>query len=133
MHAKPVFVDTSGRRGRLLRRGGIALGISLAGFLAVIGFGIISGAATPLTPWSGGTAKHPRVAAGSTTPALVPKNVPVPGTSGATPRPRTTSAKPTATPKTTATTATATATATATRHGNATHTPPGLARKTKTP
>ncbi len=125
VHAKPVFVDTSGRRGRLLRRGGLALGIALAGFLMVVGVGIVGGAATPLTPWAGdGGGSHSPAAVAPVAPTLLPKNSPRPATSSRAPHPRT-SAK-TSTP-------TASATTTPTRHGNAPATPPGQAKKTKNP
>ncbi|MFJ6465313.1 hypothetical protein ACIQM0_30515 [Streptomyces sp. NPDC091387] len=39
----PVFVDSSGRRARLLRRAGIALGIACAGYTAVLGLSFMGG------------------------------------------------------------------------------------------
>ncbi|MEV6162945.1 hypothetical protein AB0L71_13645 [Streptomyces sp. NPDC052052] len=39
----PVFVDSSGRRARLLRRAGIALGVSCVGYAAVLGLAFMGG------------------------------------------------------------------------------------------
>ncbi|MFJ9682500.1 hypothetical protein ACIRP2_31275 [Streptomyces sp. NPDC101194] len=39
----PVFVDSSGRRARLLRRAGIALGIACVGYVAVLGLAFAGG------------------------------------------------------------------------------------------
>ncbi|WP_392673874.1 hypothetical protein [Streptomyces sp. LN785] len=39
----PVFVDGSGRRARLLRRAGIALGLGCAGYVAVLGLAFMGG------------------------------------------------------------------------------------------
>lgn len=39
----PVFVDSSGRRARLLRRAGVALGIAIAGYAAVLGLSFMGG------------------------------------------------------------------------------------------
>jgi hypothetical protein len=47
----PVFVDRTGRRRRLARNAGIALGCVLAAYLTVVVFGLVSGADAPLTPW----------------------------------------------------------------------------------
>jgi hypothetical protein len=47
----PVFVDRTGRRRRLARNAGIAIGCVLTAYLAVVAFGLVSGADAPLTPW----------------------------------------------------------------------------------
>ncbi|MFF2328444.1 MULTISPECIES: hypothetical protein [unclassified Streptomyces] len=39
----PVFVDSTGRRARLLRRAGIALGVACAGYAAVLGLAFMGG------------------------------------------------------------------------------------------
>ncbi|MFG2626172.1 hypothetical protein [Streptomyces sp. NPDC048473] len=39
----PVFVDSSGRRARLLRRAGIALGVACVGYAAVLGLAFMGG------------------------------------------------------------------------------------------
>ncbi|MFC9620230.1 hypothetical protein ACFTXM_09595 [Streptomyces sp. NPDC056930] len=39
----PVFVDGSGRRARLLRRAGIALGVACVGYAAVLGLAFVGG------------------------------------------------------------------------------------------
>lgn len=48
---EPVFVDPSGRRRRIVRRAGIALGCLLAAYLVIVAFGLVTGARAPLTPW----------------------------------------------------------------------------------
>ncbi|MFJ1745817.1 hypothetical protein ACIOJD_06180 [Streptomyces sp. NPDC088116] len=55
----PVFVDASGRRARLLRRAGIALGIACAGYVAVLGLAFMGGislAPSEILPFDGGPA-----------------------------------------------------------------------------
>lgn len=47
----PVFVDRTGRRRRFARNAGIAVGCLLAAYLAVVAFGLVSGADAPMTPW----------------------------------------------------------------------------------
>lgn len=47
----PVFVDHTGRRRRLARNVGIAVGCVLVAYLAVVAFGLVSGSGAPLTPW----------------------------------------------------------------------------------
>lgn len=47
----PVFVDHTGRRRRLARNVGIAVGCALVAYLAVVAFGLVSGSGAPLTPW----------------------------------------------------------------------------------
>ncbi|MFD9498183.1 hypothetical protein [Streptomyces sp. NPDC060035] len=57
--AGPVFVDSSGRRARLLRRAGTLLGITCAGYAAVLGLAFMGGISlTPsqLLPFDGGPA-----------------------------------------------------------------------------
>ncbi|MFG3136721.1 hypothetical protein ACGFZA_10915 [Streptomyces sp. NPDC048211] len=39
----PVFVDTSGRRARLLRRAGAALGVACVGYVAVLALAFMGG------------------------------------------------------------------------------------------
>src|SRR5690349_19644983 len=88
---EPVVADASGRRGRLLGRGGFIVAAVLAGFISAI----VDPPAMPRTPWTEGDAPRPPVAAGPTGPSLTPKNPARPGPSGAAPRPRpTTTATP---------------------------------------
>ncbi|MCO5972043.1 hypothetical protein [Actinoallomurus soli] len=47
----PVFVDPTGRRARIMRRTGIALGCLIAGYLVLVAVGMATGARVPLTPW----------------------------------------------------------------------------------
>jgi hypothetical protein len=54
----PVFVDRTGRRRRLARNAGIAVGCLLAAYLAVVTFGLVSGADAPLTPWPAPKSSH---------------------------------------------------------------------------
>ncbi|MFE2088975.1 hypothetical protein [Streptomyces sp. NBC_00841] len=42
-HGGPVFVDSSGRRARLFRRAGIALGVACVGYVAVLGLAFMGG------------------------------------------------------------------------------------------
>ncbi|MFF5259091.1 hypothetical protein ACFY4C_09095 [Actinomadura viridis] len=49
----PVFVDASGRRGRLLRRAGLGAGTALVLYLGAVGVSLVAGADVPLTPWTG--------------------------------------------------------------------------------
>ncbi|WP_031089754.1 hypothetical protein [Streptomyces sp. NRRL S-15] len=55
----PVFVDSSGRRARLLRRAGVLLGTVCVGYAAVLGLAFMGGVSlTPsqLLPFEGGPA-----------------------------------------------------------------------------
>jgi hypothetical protein len=55
----PVFVDTSGRRAKLLRRAGMLLGAVCVGYAAVLGLAFMGGISlTPsqLVPFAGGPA-----------------------------------------------------------------------------
>ncbi|AXG78401.1 hypothetical protein DVK44_12535 [Streptomyces paludis] len=55
----PVFVDTSGRRSRLLRRAGVVFGIVCIGYVAVLGLAFMGGISlTPseISPFNGGPA-----------------------------------------------------------------------------
>lgn len=52
MHIEPVFVDASGRRRRLIRRSGLAAGVALTVFMAMLVIGVATGSGVPLTPWS---------------------------------------------------------------------------------
>lgn len=56
---EPVFVDRTGRRRRLARNAGIAVGCLLAAYLAVVAFGLVSGAGAPMTPWPAAKPSHP--------------------------------------------------------------------------
>ncbi|MBM7439870.1 hypothetical protein [Streptomyces sp. HB132] len=58
-HEGPVFVDSSGRRARLLRRAGMLLGTVCVGYAAVLGLAFMGGISlTPaqLLPFDGGPA-----------------------------------------------------------------------------
>ncbi|MEV7869547.1 hypothetical protein AB0P17_26415 [Streptomyces sp. NPDC088124] len=55
----PVFVDASGRRARLLRRAGVALGIVTLGYVAVLGLAFVGGISlspSQVLPFDGGPA-----------------------------------------------------------------------------
>jgi hypothetical protein len=47
----PVFVDHTGRRRRLTRGAGLAVGVILVAYLGVLVVGLVSGSGAPLTPW----------------------------------------------------------------------------------
>lgn len=54
----PVFVDSSGRRARLLRRAGAALGVACAGYAAVLALAFMGGISlspSTLLPFDGAT------------------------------------------------------------------------------
>ncbi|WP_147312200.1 hypothetical protein [Thermomonospora umbrina] len=51
----PVFVDSSGRRARVVRRLGVGASVALAAYLAAVGVSLVAGAEVPLTPWTGGS------------------------------------------------------------------------------
>lgn len=70
--AEPVFVDSTGWRGRLGRRLGLAAGAVLVVFLGALGLGMATGPDVPLTPWSEQSAR-PRV---KMTPPDVPTEKP---------------------------------------------------------
>ncbi|WP_338699979.1 hypothetical protein V2W30_25130 [Streptomyces sp. Q6] len=93
-----VFVDGSGRRGRLMRRGGIALGAACVVFLGVIVTGLFGSSPSggPL-PWSddSGNGKQPR-AEHSGAPAVSPDPVPTGDRTSAASPSATTSAHPSA-------------------------------------
>ncbi|GLY75197.1 hypothetical protein Airi01_034640 [Actinoallomurus iriomotensis] len=55
---EPVFVDRTGRRRRLVRNAGIAVGCLLAAYLAVVAFGLVSGADAPMAPWPAPKPSH---------------------------------------------------------------------------
>jgi len=131
VHAKPVFVDPSGRRGRLLRRGGLAAGIALAGFLGIVGFSIVGGAATPLTPWISAPSHAAEQPAASHRPTRTPS--PTAGRTASHTRPSSPAVKRTSSSTTSPAATSAVSTASTHGHGNATRTPPGLAKKTKSP
>lgn len=44
-------MDPTGRRARIVRRTGIALGCVLAAYLVLVGVGLATGIRVPLTPW----------------------------------------------------------------------------------
>lgn len=46
-----VFVDPTGRRRRIARGVGIAVGCLLTAYLAIVAFGLATGSGAPLTPW----------------------------------------------------------------------------------
>jgi hypothetical protein len=46
----PIFVDSSGRRARLLRRAGILLGVACIGYAAVLGMAFMGWGGSSLTP-----------------------------------------------------------------------------------
>ncbi|MFJ2218079.1 hypothetical protein ACIQVO_37575 [Streptomyces sp. NPDC101062] len=57
--AGPVFVDASGRRARLLRRAGMALGVVTLGYVAVLGLAFMGGISlspSEILPFDGGPA-----------------------------------------------------------------------------
>ena len=76
-----MFVDVSGRRRRLIRHGGIVLGLVLSAYLAMMGVGLLTGTHIPMTPWTGEAHGKDRANVGADLgePRLVPKGViPVP-------------------------------------------------------
>jgi hypothetical protein len=85
LHA--VFVDPSGRRRWIFRRGGIAVCWLVAGFLVVVGIGLITGVGAPLTPWLGADRSAKTVSASRTgIPSSAPPPRPAaPGTTDAGP------------------------------------------------
>jgi hypothetical protein len=74
---QPVFVDVSGRRRRLIRHGGIVLGLLLSAYLAMMGVGLLTGTHIPMTPWTGEARGKDRTNVGADLgePRLVPKGV----------------------------------------------------------
>jgi hypothetical protein len=74
VHIEPVFVDASGRRRRVVRRAGLALGVALAVFVVLLVVGVATGSGVPLTPWSAPSDNRPqqRMVPGGG-PALLPK------------------------------------------------------------
>ncbi|MEU2671021.1 hypothetical protein ABZ622_19525 [Streptomyces sp. NPDC007164] len=57
----PVFVDSTGRRARVLRRAGIALGVACAGYAAVLGLAFVGGISvspSQLLPFDGAPASR---------------------------------------------------------------------------
>ncbi|MCO6006559.1 hypothetical protein NE236_16360 [Actinoallomurus purpureus] len=78
----PVFVDPTGRRAKIMRRAGIALGCLVAAYLALITVGLATGARVPLTPWP--QTKHSK--SGPAEDGLMPRSGarnPLPGRSSA--------------------------------------------------
>jgi hypothetical protein len=83
LEPEPVFVDRTGRRRRLARNAGIAVGCLLAAYLAVVAFGLVSGADAPMTPWPAPKPshrtvlpRHGRIAARQDTPRPEAKPTP---------------------------------------------------------
>jgi hypothetical protein len=58
LEPEPVFVDRTGRRRRLTRKVGIAIGCLLTVYLAVVAFGLAGGAGAPMTPWPAPKPSH---------------------------------------------------------------------------
>ncbi|MFJ9055449.1 hypothetical protein [Streptomyces sp. NPDC102409] len=86
----PVFVDSSGRRARLLRRAGMLLGTGCVGYAAVLALAFMGGISlTPsqLLPFDGGPAAEARPGGGTTRPGYglppggtaPPSGAPAPG------------------------------------------------------
>ncbi|WP_460366965.1 hypothetical protein, partial [Actinocorallia lasiicapitis] len=50
-HGKPVFVDGTGRRRKLMRRAGLGFGALLGGYALVLGIGLGTGADVPMDDW----------------------------------------------------------------------------------
>ncbi|MEU2488102.1 hypothetical protein ABZ773_09345 [Streptomyces sp. NPDC047804] len=88
----PVFVDSSGRRAKLLRRAGVLLGTVCVGYAAVLGLAFMGGislAPSQLLPFDGGPAAEagpgPGTQPGYGMPpggTAPPSGVPVPRASG---------------------------------------------------
>ena len=79
----PVFVDSSGRRAKLLRRAGVLLGTLCVGYAAVLGLAFMGGISltpSPLRPFEGGPAAGAGPGGGAR-----PGHGPAPGGSGAPP------------------------------------------------
>lgn len=51
LEPEPVFVDPTGRRGRIVRRTGIGLASILVGYLGIVTYGLATETRVPLTPW----------------------------------------------------------------------------------
>lgn len=103
LEPEPVFVDRTGRRRRLARNAGIAVGCLLAAYLSVVAFGLVSGADAPMTPWPAPKPSHRtvlprpgRIAARQDTPR--PESKPTPSTTARSQRVRSPGSAPAATP-----------------------------------
>jgi hypothetical protein len=68
----PVFVDATGRRARIARRVGIALGCVVAAYLVLVGIGLATGTRVPLTPWP--ETKHSKSGRGPAEDGLMPRS-----------------------------------------------------------
>lgn len=105
----PVFVDSSGRRARLLRRAGLLLGTVCVGYAAVLGLAFMGGISlTPsqLLPFDGGPAAEAGPGSGTRPGYGMPPDGAVPPSGAPSPGPAAPSGEPTA-----STSATGTATA----------------------
>ncbi|GAA4631492.1 hypothetical protein GCM10023196_061110 [Actinoallomurus vinaceus] len=72
LEPEPVFVDATGRRARIARRAGIALGCIVAAYLALVGIGLATGTRVPLTPWP--ETKHSTSGRGPAEDGLMPRS-----------------------------------------------------------
>ncbi|GAB3986166.1 hypothetical protein GCM10029978_100960 [Actinoallomurus acanthiterrae] len=72
LEPNPVFVDATGRRARIARRVGIALGCVVAAYLVLVGIGLATGARVPLTPWP--ETKHSKSGRDAAGDGLMPRS-----------------------------------------------------------
>ncbi|MEV0399933.1 hypothetical protein [Actinoallomurus sp. NPDC050550] len=72
LEPEPVFVDATGRRARIARRLGIALGCVVAAYLVLVGIGLATGSRVPLTPWP--ETKHSKSGRGPAEDGLMPRS-----------------------------------------------------------
>jgi hypothetical protein len=71
-----VFVDPTGKRRRLAGWAGITAGCLLVAYLAIVGFGLVTGSGAPLTPWPEAKPSHPDAAPRAIGPQLMPRSSP---------------------------------------------------------
>ncbi|WP_433181351.1 hypothetical protein [Actinoallomurus sp. CA-150999] len=72
LEPEPVFVDATGRRARIARGAGIALGCVVAAYLLLVGIGLATGTRVPLTPWP--ETKHAKSGRGPAEDGLMPRS-----------------------------------------------------------
>jgi hypothetical protein len=75
---EPVFLDTTGRRRRVVSLAGLGAGLVLSVFILAIIAGLAgaSGGHLPPVPWPSSSAGSPAATKGETPPALLEKRAP---------------------------------------------------------